>query len=95
MDGVRARYSHRMPPDPTYSIVVRVRRVITQDAYVRVPVTDAVVAADLDADGHQHLDGGKVMAEARRLAATDDVAWRVEEQEIDLHPVQNTPPDGR
>jgi hypothetical protein len=83
------------PPDATYSIVVRVRRVTSEDAYVRVPVTDAVVAADLDADGHQHLDGDKVMAEARRLAQTGVAAWQVEEQEVDLHPVQNTPPDGR
>jgi hypothetical protein len=84
-----------MPPDATYSIVVRVRRVITQDAYVRVPVTDAVMAAEPDADGNDHLDGGKVMAEARRMAEADDVAWLVQEQQIDLHPVQHTPPDGR
>ncbi|GAA3211340.1 hypothetical protein ACFO1B_34355 [Dactylosporangium siamense] len=83
------------PPDATYSIVVRVRRVTTEDAYVRVPVTDAVMAADLDADGHRHLDGGKVMAEARRLAGSGTAAWQVQEQEIDLHPVQDTPPDGR
>ncbi|MFC5006626.1 hypothetical protein ACFPIJ_53495 [Dactylosporangium cerinum] len=83
------------PPDATYSIVVRVRRVTTEDAYIRVPVTDAVVAAELDADGHRHLDGGKVMAEARRLAETGAGAWQVQEQAVDLHPVQNTPPDGR
>jgi hypothetical protein len=82
-------------PDPTYSIVVRVRRVTTEDAYVRVPVTDAVMAAEPDADGHDHLDGGKVMAQARLLAAAGDPGWQVQEQDIDLHPVQNTPPDGR
>ena len=71
-----------MSPDATYSIAVRVRRVTTEDAYVRVPVTDAVMAADLDADGHQHLDGGKVMAEARRLAAEGDAGWQVQEQDI-------------
>ncbi|MEV4508160.1 hypothetical protein AB0K00_04290 [Dactylosporangium sp. NPDC049525] len=84
-----------MPPDPTYSIVVRVRRVTTEDAFVRVPVTDAVMAAEPDADGNDHLDGGKVMAEARRLAAAGDVEWLVQEQDIDLHPVQQAPPAGR
>jgi hypothetical protein len=84
-----------MSPDATYSIAVRVRRVTTEDAYVRVPVTDEVMAADLDADGHRHLDGGKVMALARRLAAAGDAGWEVQEQDIDLHPIQNAPPDGR
>lgn len=90
-----------MPPDATYSIVVRVRRVTTEDAYVRVPVTDAVMAAEPDADGHLHLDGGKVMAEARRLAeaasgsGSAQVAWQVQERDVDLHPVQDAPPEGR
>lgn len=84
-----------MSTDATYSIAVRVRRVTTEDAYVRVPVTDAVLADDLDADGQHHLDGAKVMAEARRLAETGDTGWQVEERSVDVHEVQDAPPAGR
>lgn len=73
-----------------FSVSVRVRRVTTEEGYVSVPVTDAVLQDEPHPDGTRHLDGGKVMAEAVRRAA-ELARWNFEEQQITLHPVQKAP----
>src|SRR5439155_21257033 len=76
----------------SYSISVRVRRVTVEDGFVKVPVTDAVMNAEPTADGKYRLDGAKVMDEAARLAA-HLAEWRVEEQDVSIHPIQQPPDD--
>ena len=80
-----------MTEQKTYSISVRVRRVTTEEGYVRVPVTDAVMADAREPDGKFHLDGQKVFAEAVKISAVLDT-WTVEDREITVHPVQKAPP---
>ncbi len=70
---------------PNYSISVRLRRVITEEAYVKVPVTDELIV-----DGH--LDGQKVFAEAVRLGGAASTGWHPESYDVLVHPVQQ-PPD--
>jgi hypothetical protein len=75
----------------TYSINVRVRRVTTEEGYVSVPVTDAVMADAPEPDGKFHLDGKKVFAEAVKMGAVLD-SWTVEDQSVIVHPVQKARP---
>lgn len=74
-----------------YSISVRLRRVISQEGYVLVPVDDAVMQAIPDADGTYRLDPDKVFAEAVRLGESLDT-WQAEEEQIIVHPIQKSPP---
>jgi hypothetical protein len=74
----------------SYSISVRVRRVTIEEVYVKVPVDSSVMNPEPDADGSHRLDGGKVMAEATRLA-THLAEWHVEEQSVSIHPIQKAP----
>lgn len=75
----------------SYSISVRVRRVTVEEGYLRVPVDASVMRPEPAADGSYRLDTDKLWAEARRLAGelTD---WSVEEQSVDIHPIQKAPP---
>lgn len=79
-------------PNPSYSISVRLQRVITEQCYVSVPVSDAVMQADPDSDGNWHLDTEKLFTEAIRLGG-ELGDWRIEERQIGLHPIQGPPPE--
>lgn len=73
-----------------YSISVRLQRTTTEECYVSVPVTDALMQDETDTDDMQRLDGEKVLAAAVQLGkeATD---WLPEAQTISVHPVQKAP----
>src|SRR5512141_2449206 len=79
--------------DETYSISLRLRRVTYEDAYVSVPVTDAVVRTE--ADGSRHLDGQAVFDEGLKMAADPRVEWRHETTEVEVHTEQTPRPDDR
>lgn len=69
-----------------YSISVRVRRTITEEVHVLVPVTEEV------ADGDR-LDPDKVFEVALRIAAEPDHPWRREgTPAFEIHPIQTPPP---
>jgi hypothetical protein len=69
-----------------YSVSVRIRRTVTEEVHVLVPVTDAVVTDD-------HLDGDKIFAEAIRIGAEQEHEWRREgEPTVEIHPLQTPPP---
>ena len=77
-------------PPATVSIVVRVRRTVTEEIHVSVPITNDLIVDE--PDGSSHLDGGAVFATAVRLGQTAELAWRREgEPVVEVHPLQ-TPP---
>ena len=75
----------------TYSISVRLQRITTEEYYVSVPVTGAVMADQPDSDGRHHLDGAKVFDAAVELGRTTSDGWLVESREIVVHPIQKAP----
>jgi len=79
---------HRPPP---YSILVRVQRTTTEEAYVSVPVDEAIMQPEPTADGTLRVDVHKLWAEAVRLAGEYD-QWVVEDLHIAPHPTQQAPP---
>lgn len=61
------------------SIAFRLRRTITEESYVRVPVDDAVM-------GPHGLDTDKLMAAAVELG--EQAQWTRETAQVALHPIQ-------
>lgn len=77
----------------TYSIALRIRRVIYEDAYIAIPVTDAIVRkAD---DGSLRIDPEAMYAEGLRIGQDARVEWQVESTNMEVHPVQQAAPEGR
>ena len=80
----------------TYSISIRLRRTTHEEAFVSVPVTDAVKQDTPDDQGRFFLDGRKVMDVAVRLGAEHNISWRREgEPVVEPHPVQAAPNEDR
>jgi hypothetical protein len=77
----------------TYSIALRVRRTICEDAYIAVPVTNAVTKKK--EDGSVGIDFDALVAEALRLSKDSRVEWKEESCVTDPHPTQQTKPEGR
>ena len=77
----------------TYSVGLRLRRIICEDGYVGVPVTDRVIRQEPDGSGR--LDGQAVFEEAVRLGQDPRVEWRLESSTIQIHPVQGPRPADR
>lgn len=77
----------------TYSIRLRLRRVIHEDAYVSVFVNEKVMKEE--EDGGYGIDTDKLAAEAIRIGSTPNVDWQIESTLIEPHPLQNVMPDGR
>jgi len=72
------------------SISVRLRRVVTEEMHVSVPVVAEVIHSEPREDGTLRLDPEKVFARARAMGEQSN-AWRPEGVEIVIHPLQ-TPP---
>lgn len=69
------------------SILITIRRVTTELAQVRVPVTDKIVA-ELSGAGKPDA----LMGDAIRLGAEPEVKWVLEEEPtIEVHPIQRPP----
>ncbi|HEY1216195.1 MAG TPA: hypothetical protein VGE93_21410 [Bryobacteraceae bacterium] len=69
---------------------MRLHRVTAEEYYVKVPVTAAVMAGEPDENGRYSLDGDKVF-EAAVALGRDDSEWILEEQTIEVHPIQKAP----
>ena len=84
----------------TYSISVRLQRLTTEYAYVRVPVTGDIMAVDpsggvaLDENGNAHIDPQRMVQRAVELARSPGVTWYQEQQQVQLHPLQKAPEPG-
>jgi len=77
-------------------IVMRLRRVIVEDAYVGVPLTEAIMKAEPEPDGSYRIDFEAFKREAIRLSADATVDWRREDDgQTDIHPTQGPVPEGR
>ncbi|GAA4036571.1 hypothetical protein GCM10022409_21860 [Hymenobacter glaciei] len=77
----------------TYSVQLRLRRVIHEDAYVSVLIDEKVV--QLQKDGTSTIDFEKFVAEAIRISAAPEVDWQVEGIQTDAHPIQAVRPVDR
>jgi hypothetical protein len=76
---------------PRYSISYRLQRVTTEFSFVKVPVTGDIL--DRQADGTGRINVDRMVQRAIALAMLPDVFWQVEEQRVQTHPIQTTPPD--
>jgi hypothetical protein len=77
-------------------IVLRLRRVIVEDAYVGVPVSDAIMKREPEPDGTYRIDFEAFVREGVRLSADPRVDWRREDDvRTEIHPTQGPVPDGR
>ena len=76
-----------------HSIALRVRRTIYQDAYIAIPVSEAIVRRG--DDGTLHIDQEKMRAEGIRISQDSRVEWQVESTSTELHPIQQATPEGR
>jgi hypothetical protein len=74
----------------SYSVSVRLQRLTTEECYVSVPVTQAVMQDQPDSDGVFHLDGNKVFEVAIQIGQ-ESGTWTSEDQQVDAHPIQKAP----
>ncbi len=80
----------------TYSICIRLRRTVIEDAFVRVPLTDDIMEPIPEAEGQSHVDPEKVMRAAVRLGSDFSTQWIAEDQPlVEPHPIQKAPPAER
>lgn len=77
----------------TFSIVLRLRRVTCEDAYVAVPVTDAIMRPR--PDGGMGVDPDALLAEGIGIGLDSRVEWQLEFSKIEVHPTQQAVPEGR
>jgi len=78
----------------THSISVRLRRVVTEEVHVSVPVNQALMNDAPEPDGTFRLRPGAVFTEAQRLGREDTgLIWRADGPvEVSVHPEQTPPP---
>jgi len=81
------------PTMSIYSISLRLRRVVYEDAYVAVPVTDAIMKPK--PDGSMGIDPELLWAEGIRISQDSRVEWQAESAKTEPHPIQMAPPEGR
>ena len=74
----------------SYSVSLRLQRVTHEYAFVKVPVTEAVM--DEQPDGSWRLNGKKIFDAGVELGRGNEVAWVPEEESIHPHPLQTPPP---
>ncbi len=76
-----------------YSILLRLRRVTYEDAYVSVPITEAIL--EQKENGTYGVNVEAFFAEGIRLSQHPDVEWVIENSTTETHPVQQPKPEGR
>lgn len=77
----------------THSIMLRIRRVTYEDAYVAVPITSALMKEK--EDGTIGLDVDAFVAEAVQISDNQQVEWQVESSQKEPHPMQIPKPENR
>jgi len=74
----------------TTSILFRLQRTTTEEAFVSVPITPDLLVED--GEGAARLDLPALLQRAVELGHGAGVRWRLEAQSLQPHPVQK-PPD--
>ncbi len=75
-------------------IQIRIQRIAREEAYVSVPIDDAVLGPPAP-DGSRSLNDNAVFERALALGAESGVVWAKDgPTEIVAHPVQTTKPGG-
>jgi hypothetical protein len=83
-----------MTDDPkTYSIMLRLKRVTYEDAYVAVPVTGRIMTQK--EDGTSGIDFDAFVTEAKQISKDARVEWVVESTQVEPHPIQGPKPEDR
>lgn len=78
---------------PVHCIALRLRKTTHADAYLNVPVTDALLKKV--EDGSLKLDFDAFVVEGVRLSRNPAVEWKIEESDTVIHPIQQPVPEGR
>ncbi|HNT78329.1 MAG TPA: hypothetical protein PKH77_25235 [Anaerolineae bacterium] len=77
----------------TYSLMLHVRRVTYEDAYVAVPVTSAIMVEK--EGGTFGIDVDAFIAEAIHISSHPQVEWKMESAHVEPHPIQQPLPEDR
>lgn len=77
----------------TYSVALRVRRITYEDAYVAIPMTEAITKQN--EDGSVGINVEAFLAEAIRISNDQRVEWKIESCETEPHPMQGPTPEDR
>jgi hypothetical protein len=74
-----------------HAIIVRVQKIKTESAHVRVWITDDCLIDH--PDGTRRIDSEKLVKIACELAQADETEWLPENEEFHPHPIQTPPRD--
>ena len=74
----------------TFSISMRLQRTISEFTFVSIPINDEVLVQH--ADGTKRVDVDKLTQQAIILGDLHSLEWHLEEQKVQLHPIQTAPP---
>ena len=81
-------------PERTYSRAFRLRRTVTEEAYVSVLVSDELMNPEPDENGNYHLDADKVVQAAVNLGSDPKTHWTIEGKPVIApHPIQMRRPN--
>ena len=75
----------------SHAVSLRLQRTTTEAGFISVPVTPDLMIRQ--PDGTVRLDVSKIVQRSVELARSTELAWHVEEQRVELHPVQMAPPE--
>lgn len=82
-----------MSEPKSYSIILRLRRITIEEAFVSVPVTEELLRQELDERGYRHLDVDKMTKMALSLGRQPETRSMLESEPIvEPHPIQTAPP---
>lgn len=79
------------PKVATNAVSFRLQRTTTEAGFISVPVTPDLMIRQ--PDGTARIDVDKIVQRSVELAESTDVEWQVEEQRVELHPIQVAPPE--
>jgi hypothetical protein len=72
-------------------ISVRLRRTVTEEVHVSVPVDNSLISPQPEHDGTYRLDTDKVCVRAIEMGR-EATGWRAEGVKIEPHPIQTPRP---
>jgi hypothetical protein len=78
--------------EKTFSVSIRLRRVITESAHVSVTITPDLMRSDPNNPGYGSLDGEKILLAAVEQGGQPSTKWVPDEANlITPHPIQTAP----